>query len=90
MSNVPDRWIDPTQSSGISQQLAAGIRGFQIDSFVSPANAASSATVNEYELLLARAQRCQQERGLVANLVAVNFWAQGVVIDVVDELNGVR
>lgn len=51
---------------------------------------ADSAAVNAYPLLLARARQCQRERGRLPNIVAVNFYATGDVIDVVKTLNGVR
>lgn len=63
---------------------------FQVNHFVSPADADTSATANEYQFLLDRVLRCKEERGRVPNLVAVNFWGQGSVVDVVDEINGVR
>jgi hypothetical protein len=50
---------------------------------------AASAAVNAYPLLLARARQCQQERGRLPNIVAVNFYGTGDVIDVVETLNGV-
>jgi hypothetical protein len=49
-----------------------------------------SAQLNEYQFLLDRAQECAEERGQVPNFVAVNFYLNGDLFDVVDELNGVR
>ncbi|MBA2342795.1 MAG: hypothetical protein H0V85_04965 [Thermoleophilaceae bacterium] len=51
-----------------------------------PSNAAK---VNAYDPLLERARRCQQERGMLPNLVAIDFYKQGDVFGVVDTLNGV-
>lgn len=48
-----------------------------------------AAEVNAYPLLLARARQCQRERGRLPNIVAVNFYQTGDVIDVVKTLNGV-
>ncbi len=45
--------------------------------------------VNARDVLLGRAQQCQQERGQIPNFVAVNYVAFGDVYDVVDTLNGV-
>ena len=45
--------------------------------------------VNASDVLLPRAQQCQEERGSIPNFVAVNYVALGDVYDVVDELNGV-
>jgi hypothetical protein len=49
-----------------------------------------AAVLNDYDYLLERAQRCADERGQIPNLVGVNFYLNGDVFDVVDELNGVR
>lgn len=48
-----------------------------------------AAVINDYDYLLERAQRCADERGQIPNLVGVNFYLNGDVFDVVDELNGV-
>jgi hypothetical protein len=49
-----------------------------------------AAVLNDYDYLLERAQRCAEERGQIPNLVGVNFYLNGDVFEVVDELNGVR
>ncbi|MGB3715069.1 MAG: hypothetical protein WA996_11630 [Candidatus Promineifilaceae bacterium] len=49
-----------------------------------------AAVINDYDYLLERAQRCAEERGQLPNLVGVNFYLNGEVFEVVDELNGVR
>lgn len=49
---------------------------------------AAAALVNEYDVLGARADRCEQERGHIPNFVAVNFAEQGDLLRVVDHLNG--
>ncbi len=46
--------------------------------------------VNDREVLLARAEQCQTDRGQIPNFVAVNFVSIGHVHDVVDALNGVE
>jgi len=53
-------------------------------------NRVDAAIVNEYDFLLARAQQCAQERGKTPNFVAVNFYSQGDLFDVVNTLNGVK
>lgn len=45
--------------------------------------------VNSYDVLKARALQCAQERGKMPNLVGVNFYLNGDLLRVVDELNGV-
>lgn len=52
-------------------------------------NRVDGAVVNEYDLLLERAQQCAEERGQIPNFVAVNWYRQGDLFDVVDTLNGV-
>lgn len=47
-----------------------------------------AAILNARELLLGRLEQCQAERGLVPNLVAINFYGEGDLFAVVDELNG--
>jgi hypothetical protein len=50
-----------------------------------PSNA---AIVNAYDVLLKRARDCERERGRKVNLVAVDFYKVGDLIDVVRTLNG--
>jgi hypothetical protein len=52
-----------------------------------PSNA---AVVNAYEPLLRRARTCRRLRGELPNLLAVDFYKQGDVFDVVDTLNGIE
>jgi hypothetical protein len=52
--------------------------------FPRPSNA---ARVNAFPALLRRARTCQRLRGLLPNLVAVDFYERGDVLDVVGELN---
>lgn len=49
---------------------------------------ADAAVVNAYDFLLARARECQEERGLLPNFIAVNFYSIGDLFAVVDTLNG--
>ena len=49
-----------------------------------------AAKVNAYVPLLKRARACARLRSHVPNLLAVNFYLEGEVFRVVDELNGVR
>jgi len=46
--------------------------------------------VNRYRFLLRRARRCESKRGLLPNVLSVDFYRQGAVFDVVKTLNGVR
>lgn len=46
--------------------------------------------VNSYSFLSRRIARCERDRGLLANLIAVDFYKQGDLFGVVDELNAQR
>ena len=50
-----------------------------------PSNA---AIVNAHDFLLARAQKCQKERGKLPNILAVDFAMTGDVVGVAAEMNG--
>ena len=50
-----------------------------------PSNA---AIVNAHDFLLARAQKCQKERGRLPNILAVDFAMTGDVVGVAAEMNG--
>ena len=52
-------------------------------------NRVDAAIVNDYDFLLARARQCEAERGQMPNFVAVNWYSQGDLLDVVNTLNGV-
>jgi len=52
-------------------------------------NRVDAAIVNDYDFLLARARQCESERGKMPNFIAVNWYSQGDLIDVVNTLNGV-
>jgi hypothetical protein len=54
-----------------------------------PPRPSDARTVNAYDFLLERARRCERIRGLMPNLVAVDFYDRGDLVAVVDELNGV-
>lgn len=45
---------------------------------------------NSRDVLLPRVERCEKLRGRKANLVAVDFYGQGDLMQVVDKLNGVE
>jgi hypothetical protein len=55
-----------------------------------PPRPSDARIVNAYDFLLDRARRCEAARGLMPNLVAVDFYDRGDLIAVVDELNGLR
>ena len=47
-----------------------------------------AAKVNAREALLARARECERVRGQLPNLIAVNFFGEGDLFEVIEELNG--
>jgi hypothetical protein len=51
-------------------------------------NPSDAGKVNNYDTLLQRAKTCEQLRGHIPNLVAVDFYTQGDVLGVVNALNG--
>jgi hypothetical protein len=46
--------------------------------------------VNRREFLLDRIRRCERIRGLRANMISVDFYKEGDLLGVVDQLNGIR
>jgi hypothetical protein len=60
---------------------------FQFNHWVTPASRGASRQVNAKEFLLGRAERCAEERDIVPNLVAVDFYKTGDLFRVVEELN---
>jgi hypothetical protein len=46
--------------------------------------------VNAYDFLEPRVSRCREQRGMLPNLIAVDFFREGDAARVVDELNRVR
>ena len=54
-----------------------------------PSSPGDAAIINAYDFLLARARRCQQERVILPNIFAINFFEIGDLLRVTDALNGV-
>ncbi len=50
----------------------------------------SAAIVNTRPALLSRIHRCESQRGLIANLIAIDFYKEGDVVGAVAELNAER
>ena len=63
---------------------------FQVNHWVEavPRSPKTAARVNSFEFLQDRAERCDRERDLLANLLAVDFWEQGDLFEVAAALNG--
>lgn len=50
---------------------------------------ADSVIVNAHDVIVDRARRCEEERGLLPTFIAVNFYSIGDLMGAVDTLNGV-
>ena len=84
---VPDR--SPSRASPNRGGTAGSL--FQINHWIETPPSRSRRTraiVNAHDFLLARAGRCQQERGRLPNILAVDFAGTGDVVGVAAELNG--
>ncbi len=85
----------PYQATGVKELTCAQGRGpvsaplFLVNNWLTSAEPSRSAAlrVNNREFLLARVERCQTERGMRANFVAVDFTQIGAPITVIDALN---
>jgi hypothetical protein len=62
---------------------------FLLNHWVTPASFTATREVNSFAFLDERASRCEAERSLLPNLVAVDFTSLGDTTEVVDVLNGV-
>lgn len=90
---TPYRFLDPSEFSnkpgrgGTSGSLLLMNHWIETTPTPLPSNA---EIVNAYDFLLARARACRKERGMIPNLVAVDFYRSGDLVRVVDALNGVE
>jgi len=92
MQETPYTFHKPEEFSCRENRGPADASLFQLNHWIetTPTPLPSNAEmVNAREVLLGRARQCQQERGLLPNLVAVDFYRSGDLLDVVDTLNGV-
>jgi hypothetical protein len=90
---TPYRFLDPSEFS--NQPNRGGTKGslLLLNNWIesAPASKPSNAEiVNAYDALLKRARACRKERGMIPNLVAVDFYRSGDLLRVVDALNGVE
>jgi len=60
---------------------------FLLNHWVTPPSEEAAAQVNSEQVLRGRADRCAQERRQPVNLVGVDFYETGALLDVVGELN---
>jgi hypothetical protein len=89
---TPYRFKDPTEFTnqpgrgGTSGSLLLMNHWIETAPAPKPSNA---EIVNAFDLLAGRARACRRERGMLPNLIAVDFYATGDLLRVVDDLNGV-
>ena len=62
---------------------------FMINHWITPALSEAGAAANSAAVLEKRLAECREERGLVPNILAVDFYAQGDALSVAAKLNGV-
>jgi len=90
MQETPYRFRDPSELSCAVNR--GGTQGtlFQINNWIDTTPApkpSNAALVNAHDALLARARRCQEERGLRPTILAVDFYRTGDVVGVARALN---
>ena len=65
---------------------------FEVNHFITnkqPPSVTVARAVNSYDVLMARVRLCEQQRRLFPTIVAVNFYDQGDLLKVVNNINGV-
>ncbi|MEJ5254805.1 MAG: hypothetical protein WHS89_05590 [Acidimicrobiales bacterium] len=90
--DTPYTFADPSDFSCAHNRGPSDAPLFQINHWITndrPPSVEQARQVNSYDVLMARVRQCQAERNLFPNIVGVNFYDQGDLLRVVDELNGV-
>ncbi len=90
MQETPYRFRHPSEMSCAANR--GGTRGslFQINNWIDTTPApkpSNAAIVNAHDALLARAKRCQAERGIRPTILAVDFYRTGDVVGVARAMN---
>jgi hypothetical protein len=91
IQETPYKFLTPDAFSCTANRGGSAGSLFQINHWIEtlPAPKPSNAViVNAHDFLLARARKCQQERGRLPNILAVDFARTGDVVAVAAELNG--
>jgi hypothetical protein len=92
MQETPYRFHDPTEFSCAPNRGGTGGSLLLMNHWIETAPhplPRNAEIVNTRSFLLTRARRCQKERGQLPNIIAVDFYATGDLIDVVADLNGI-
>jgi hypothetical protein len=90
LQETPYRFHDPSEFSNQPNRGGTGGSLLLLNHWIEttplpkPSNA---AIVNAHDALMARIRACRRERGRIPNLVAVDFYATGDLVQVVRELN---
>jgi hypothetical protein len=91
MQDTPFHAEEPDQLSCVEARGDPDAPLFLMNHWISrlTPDRATAALVNRREVLVDRARRCESERGLAPNYLAVDFFGIGDVTGAVDELNGI-
>ena len=90
MQETPYKFRNPSEMSCAVNRGGTTGSLFQINNWIDTTPApkpSNAAMVNAHDALLARAQRCREERGLMPTILAVDFYRTGDVVGVARALN---
>jgi hypothetical protein len=90
LQETPFHFSNPSQFSCADHRGAATNPLFLLNHWIDTTPAprpSNAAKVNAYDALLGRARQCQKERGLLPNVIAVDFYRTGDLMKVVDTMN---
>jgi hypothetical protein len=90
--DTPFTFAEPSDFSCAVNRGPANAPLFEVNHFITntkPPSVQVGREVNSYNVLMGRVRQCMQERQLFPTIVAVNFYDQGDLLRVVNELNGV-
>ena len=90
MQETPYKFRNPSELSCAANRGGTHGTLFQINNWIDTTPApkpSNAAIVNAHDALLARARRCQEERGLKPTILAVDFYRTGDVVGVARALN---
>jgi hypothetical protein len=93
MQETPFTFHAPDEFSCRPNRGSGDASLFQVNHWIETTPAprpSNAALVNAYDFLLERTRQCKRERGLLPNIVAVDFYRTGDLFRVVDQLNGIR
>jgi hypothetical protein len=91
IQETPYKFVTPDEFSCRANRGGSSAPLFQINHWIETLPApkpSNAAIVNAHDFLLKRARQCQKERGMLPNILAVDFALTGDVVGVADELNG--